>query len=418
MFTNFFFSLREEGVPVTIVEWMTLMEALHLGLADSSLSQFYNMARSILVKSETHFDQYDLAFQRYFQDIEEVPADLYEQLEKWLKNPNASPRSFTDDERKLLLSMLEEPNMEKMRAALEKRLKNQKKEHNRGSRMIGTGGTSAFGHSGFLGNPKLAAVRIGGDSRGRTAVKVSAKRSFIGYRADETIGIRQFEVALRRLRRFNTRLDGPKDEFDLNETINATCNNAGALKIVWNRPRKNTVKLLVLMDEGGSMSSHAKMCNLLFSAVHKSTHFKDIRFFYFHNCIYDYLYDDSSSDRKAVKTQDVMNQYGSDYKVILVGDASMAPSELLIPHGIKTWENTNEEPGLTWLNRIAKRFPYSVWLNPIQEKHWDSSDGAKNISWSSYDGAITIRYIREVFPMYELTLEGLEKAIKKLMVRK
>ena len=407
MFTNFFFALRKEGVPVTIVEWMTFMEALYMGLVDSNLSRFYCMARSILVKSETHFDQYDLAFQRYFEGIEETPADLYEQVYKWVEKPIA-PRLFTEEERKALLAMLGEPDMEKMRADLEKRLQTQKDEHHGGTRMIGTGGTSAFGHSGFQDNPKLATIRIGGESHGRIAVKVSAERNFKGYRTDETIGIRQFEMALRRLRQFSTRLDGPKDELDLNETIDATCRNAGALKIVWNRPRKNTVKLLVLMDEGGSMSYHANICSRLFSAVHKSTHFKDIRFFYFHNCIYDYLYDDALSYRRAtIRTQDVLNQFGSDYKVILVGDASMSPAELLIPHGIITWEHTNEEPGLTWLERVAKKFPYSVWLNPIKEKNWSPPDGAQSI-----------QYIRKVFPMYELTVEGLEKAIKKLMIRK
>ena len=407
MFTDFFYLLRKEGVPVTVVEWMTLVEAMHLGLADASLSRFYNMARSILVKSETHFDQYDVAFQRYFEGLEDT-ADLYEQVHKWIANPKP-PRFFTKEERSDLLALLGEPNLEKMREALERRLKNQKEEHHRGTRMIGTGGTSGFGNSGFQKDPKLAAVRIGNESYGRIAVKVSANRNFIGYRADETIGIRQFELALRRLRQFSSRIDAPKDELDLDETINATCKNAGALKIVFDRPRKNTVKLLVLMDEGGSMSMYAKLCSRLFSAVHKSTHFKDIRFYYFHNCIYDYLYDDTSDyQRKAISTTDILNQFSSDYKVILVGDASMAPSELLMRRGIISWKDPqNEEPGLDWLKRIAKKFPYSVWLNPIQEKDWDYADGMK-----------TIRYIRDVFPMYDLTLEGLGKAIKKLMVRK
>ncbi|MDR0512717.1 MAG: VWA domain-containing protein, partial [Treponema sp.] len=349
MFTDFFYLLRKEGVPVTVVEWMTLVEAMHLGLADSSLSRFYNMARSILVKSETHFDQYDVAFQRYFDGLEDA-ADLYEQVHKWIANPNP-PRFFTKEERSDLLALLGEPNLEKMRAALERRLKNQKKEHHRGSRMIGTGGTSGFGNSGFQKDPKLASVRIGSESYGRVAVKVSANRNFIGYRADETIGIRQFELALRRLRQFSSRIDAPKDELDLDETINATCKNAGALKIVFDRPRKNTVKLLVLMDEGGSMSVYAKLCSRLFSAVHKSTHFKDIRFYYFHNCIYDYLYDDTSDyQRKAISTTDILNQFSSDYKVILVGDASMAPSELLLRRGIISWNDPqNEEPGLDWL---------------------------------------------------------------------
>jgi len=168
------------------------------------------------------------------------------------------------------------------------------------------------------------------------------------------------------------------------------------------------VKLIVLMDIGGSMYQYASICNQLFSAVHKATHFKDIRFYYFHNCVYDFVYDDSSGYmRKNIKTTDLMNSFDSDYKVILVGDASMAPSELLMQNGIIYWDQYNEEPGLTWLQRIARRFPYSVWINPISEKYWEDAYGSQ-----------TIKIVREVFPMFELTLEGLDKAVKKLMVRR
>ena len=403
MFTNFFFALRKEGVPVTIVEWLTLIEALSLGLAGADLSQFYTMARSILVKSETHFDQYDVAFAKFFDGVDNLPPNVYEQVHKWLQNPK-SGEFFTEEERKKLLSLLGQPNIKKLQEALERRLKNQKKEHHSGKRMIGTGGSSAFGHSGFLKNPKLTAIRIGGQSQARTAVKVSAMRRFEGYRSDETIGIRQFEMALRKLRQFSTRFDGKKDELNLDETINETCKNAGSLKIVWDRPRKNTVKLLVIMDEGGSMHPYADICSRLFSAVHKSTHFKDVRFYYFHNCIYDALYD---TNRNLIKTKDILKRFGSDYKVIIVGDAAMAPYELLFPHGIITWEKSNEETGLTWLKRVAKKYPYSVWLNPLQKKAWEAPEISN-----------TIPYVRGVFPMYELTLEGLDKAIKKLMVRK
>jgi hypothetical protein len=237
---------------------------------------------------------------------------------------------------------------------------------------------------------------------------VAAERNYVEYRSDETIGIRQFEMALRKLRQFSTRIDGPKDELDLESTIDETCRNAGTLKLVWTRPRKNTVKLIVLMDVGGSMQPYAKICSQLFSAVHKAAHFKDIRFYSFHNCIYDYVYDETGGiARKTTKTTDLMNMFDSDYKVILVGDAAMAPSELLMQNGIIYWDRFNEEPGLTWLQRIAGKFPYSVWLNPIQEKHWKTAYGAQTIS-----------IVREVFPMFELTLEGIDRAVKKLMVRK
>ena len=401
MFVDFFYILREEGVPVTIVEWMTLMEALHLGMADSSLTQFYYLARSVLVKSETHFDRYDLAFQRYFNGIE-APEGLLDQVSQWMENP-LPHYLFTEEERNELIDKLGMPDWEKLLAALEERLKTQDGAHHGGGRWIGTGGTSPFGHSGF--HP--GGIRIGGQSYGRSAVKVAAERNYIDYRSDETIGIRQFEMALRKLRQFSTRLDGPKDELDLDGTIDETCRNAGTLKLVWERPRKNTVKLIVLMDIGGSMHQYASICSQLFSAVHKATHFKDIRFYYFHNCVYDYLYDDGGYMRKSIKTTDLMKSFDSDYKVIFVGDAAMAPSELLMRDGIIYWGQSNEEPGLTWLQRIAKKFPYNVWLNPIQEKYWETEYGAR-----------TIQIVREVFPMFELTLDGLESAVKKLMVRK
>ena len=402
MFTGFFFALRQEGIPVSIVEWMTLMEALNIGIADSSLSRFYHLARSILVKSETQFDQYDVAFQRYFRGIE-APVKLLDQVSQWLSNP-LPPYLFSEEERDELIRKLGMPDWEKLRAALEERLRTQDGLHHGGNHWIGTGGTSPFGHSGF--HP--GGIRIGGDSYGRSAVKVAAQRNYIEYRSDETIGIRQFEMALRKLRQFSTRIDGPKDQLDLDETINETSRNAGTLKLVWTRPRKNTVKLIVLMDIGGSMQGYAKLCSQLFSAVHKATHFKDIRFYYFHNCIYDYLYEDFGNiRRRSVKTNDFLRTFDSEYKVILVGDASMAPSELLQPDGIIYWGETNEDPGLTWLQRIARRFPYSIWLNPISEKYWDTTYGYR-----------TIQIVREVFPMFELTLEGLEMAIKKLVVRK
>lgn len=402
MFVDFFFALRAEGVPVTILEWMTLMEALYMGMAGASLTRFYHLARSVLVKSETYYDQYDVAFGRYFRGIE-APSELLEQVSEWLSNP-LPPYLFSEAERDELLDKLGEPDWEKLRAALEERLRTQDSPHHGGSRWIGTGGTSPFGHSGY--HP--GGVRIGGESYGRSAVKVASERNYAGYRGDETLGIRQFEMALRKLRQFSTRIDGPKDELDLDATIDETCRNAGSLKLVWTRPRKNTVKLIVLMDIGGSMYPYANICSQLFSAVHKASHFKDIRFYYFHNCVYDFVYEDAAlGSRRTVKTTDLMNMFDSDYKVILVGDATMAPSELLMQNGIIYWDMSNEEPGLTWLQRIAGRFPYSVWLNPISEKDWGDAYGSR-----------TIKIVREVFPMFELTLEGLDLAVKKLMVRR
>ncbi|HZK53230.1 MAG TPA: VWA domain-containing protein [Desulfosporosinus sp.] len=402
MYTNFFYALRREGVPVSITEWMTLMEALSVGLAESSLVGFYFLGRAVLVKSESHFDQYDVAFQKYFKGIE-TPEQLLDQVAQWLENP-LPLKMFSEEERNELLDHLGLPDWESLKAALEERLRKQDSPHHGGNTWVGTGGTSAFGHSGF--HP--GGIRIGGESHGKSAVKVASERNYKSYRNDKTLGIRQFEVALRRLRQFSTRLEGVKDQLDLDTTITETCKNAGRLKLVWTRPRKNAVKVIVLMDVGGSMTPYTKICSQLFSAVHKSSHFKDLKFFYFHNCIYDLLYSDATIDpRKALKTEDVLRSLNSDYKVVIIGDAAMAPSELMMRDGNIYWDLNNAEPGITWLQRLARKFPYNVWLNPLPEKYWEQVHGAH-----------TLRIVRDIFPMFELTVEGLDRAIKKLMVRK
>ncbi|KGP74944.1 VWA containing CoxE family protein [Desulfosporosinus sp. Tol-M] len=402
MYTNFFYALRQEGIPVSITEWMTLMEALSVGLANSSLSGFYYLGRAVLVKSESHFDQYDIAFQKYFKGIE-TPQQLLDQVSQWMENP-LPPRMFSEEERNELLRKLGLPDWDSLKAALEERLRTQDGPHHGGGNWIGTGGTAMFGNSGF--HP--GGVRIGGESHGQSAVKVASERNYREYRNDKTLGVRQFEVALRRLRQFSTRLDGVKDQLDLEDTIDETCKNAGRLKLVWTRPRKNSVKVLVLMDVGGSMIAYANICSQLFSAVHKSSHFKDLKFYYFHNCIYDFLYYDARiHPRNAIKTEDLLRSLNSDYKLVIIGDAAMAPSELIMRGGSIYWDVDNEEAGITWLQRIAKKFPYNVWLNPISERYW-----------GLYHGYETIAMVREMFPMYELTLEGLDQAIKKLMVRK
>jgi hypothetical protein len=402
MFTNFFYQLRREGVPVSLTEWMTLMEGLNAGLAESSLSGFYYLARAVLVKSESHFDKYDLVFQNYFQGID-TPQKLLDQVAKWMENPLPA-RMFSEEERNRILKKLGFPDWESLKAALEERLRTQSGSHHGGNKWIGTGGTSPFGHSGF--HP--GGIRIGGKSHGRSAVKVAAERNYREYRSDETLGVRQFEIALRRLRQFSTRLEGIKDQLDLEETIAETCKNAGNLKLVRTRSRKNTVKVIVLMDVGGSMYPFINICSQLFSAVHKASHFQDLKFYYFHNCIYDHLYlDATNSISKSVKTEEVMRLLNSDYKAVFIGDAAMAPSELCLADGNIFWDLGNELPGITWLERLARKFSYNVWLNPIPELIWERVYGSE-----------TIKMVQNIFPMYELTLEGLDKAVKKLMVRK
>lgn len=402
MFINFFYQLKKEGVPVSITEWMTLMEALGKGMAASSLTTFYYLARAILVKSETNFDKYDLAFQKYFEGIE-TPAQISEQIMNWLEH--ALPPADVDiDLEAKLKYQLENLDLDELKRMFEERLKEQKEEHHGGSKWVGTGGRSPFGHSGY--HP--GGIRVGGSSLRRSAVKVAGERKYQEFRGDETLGVRQFEVALKKLRQFTTKLEGPKTELDLDATISETCNNAGRLKLVWNRPSKNAIKVILLMDSGGSMIPYYRLCNQLFTAVNQSAHFKDLKIFYFHNCVYDRVYlDPVCRPRNSIMTDDLLRSCNSDYKVIFVGDASMAPSELTMKNGIINWGMTNEEPGIVWLEKIARHFSHNVWLNPIAKGDWDYTEGF-----------YTIGLIKQVFPMFELTIDGLDEAVKKLKVRK
>ncbi len=396
MFTEFFYELRAHGVPVSVNEWYTLLEALEKGLAGSSLTGFYYLCRAVLVKSETYYDKFDRAFASYFDGIE-TPESLPDKIWKWLD------RELPENHRVRFDGTLRQYDIEELKRMLAERLAQQNEEHHGGNRWIGTGGTSPFGHSGY--HP--GGIRLGGESRNRSAVKVAAERRWADFTDDETLDTRQFQMALRKLRHFTTRFEGPRTELDIDATIEATGRNAGRLKLVWNRPRRNAIKVLLLMDSGGSMLAYSRLCNQLFTAMHRSSHFKDFQVYYFHNCIYDWLYPHPSCLRRdSIKTSDVLSNLDSDYRVILVGDASMAPSELTMPGGIIDWDLHNEEPGIAWLQRVKDRFEYSVWLNPIPASYW---------RWT--EGAYTIKLIREVFPMYELTLNGLEQAIKCLKGR-
>ena len=398
MFINFFYLLKAYGVPVAITEWMMLMEALAKGMAMSSLTGFYHLGRAVLVKSEAYYDRYDLAFYNYFRGIE-TPIELTEKVLKWLEKA-LPPRQITPAER----LKFQEWDLDELRRQLEQRLKEQEGEHHGGSKWVGTGGTSPFGHSGY--HP--SGIRIGGESVNKSAVQVAAQRNFRGFRTDATIGVRQFEVALRKLRQLSSKVEGLRDELDLDETVRETGDKGGLLQLVWTRGRKNMVKVALVMDSGGSMDPYMRICSQLFTAMNRSSHFKDLRFFFFHNCIYQHLYQNPSCNlSSAIRTEDFLHMLTPDYKVILLGDASMAPSELTMPGGSIDWSYNSNEPGIIWLRRIAEHFSHAVWLNPIPEPYWDRATG-------NY----TISAIRDIFPMFELTVEGLDGAIKKLKVRK
>jgi len=392
LFINFYYQLKSEGVPVSFHEWMTLMEALSKGLAYSSLTGFYYLARAILVKSETHFDRFDLAFAKSFSEVN-TPQDLLEQVMDWLQNA-LPPVHVAPDQR----TPFAEWNLQALIDQVEDRLKTQKGEHHGGKKWIGTGGSTPHGHSGY----HAAGLRIGGESINQSAVKVAINRQYRSFRDDQITSVRQFEVALRKLRHMSSSMEGPRSELDIDATINATCKNAGMLKLIWDRPRRNSLKLVILMDSGGSMDTYVKICKRLFAAADRATHFKDMQFYYFHNCVYDHIYR-TPHLRDPIATDDVLKSLNSEYRLLIIGDGTMAPSELTMINGAIEWGMYNEHPGIFWLQRLATHFPFSVWLNPRASQIWRTST--------------TTTMIQKVFPMFHLSPEGLEQAMQKLKTK-
>ncbi len=390
MFIDFFFLLRRFKVPVSITEWMTLMKALNAGYAFSSVSAFYYMSRSILVKSETYYDQFDQVFYHYFGGLE-TPDEVRDQVLDWLNDPINELRLSEQE-----MEHLERLSLEELRKKLEERLKEQTEKHDGGGKWIGTGGTSPFGH----GGSHPSGIRIGGSRGGGMAVQVAAERRFRNYRSDLTLDVRQIKVALKKLRRFSR--EGPQDELDIDATVDKTCKEGGEIELVWTRERKNMVKVLLVMDTGGSMDPYARLCSRLFTAAHSSSHFRDFQHFYFHNCVYQDIYKDMRT-MEDIKTASILKNFDSDYKLVLVGDAFMSPSELVHRGGAIDYYYYNEVPGIEWLKRLADHFHHAVWLNPMPTSSWNHS---------------TISAIGRIFPMFQLTLDGLESAIQNLVSKR
>lgn len=402
MFTDFLYLLRSYGLAVSPTEWMTLMEALDTGATGPSLTSFYYTARSILVKSEADFDKFDQAFQAYFRDVQEATPEIMAQIWEWLRH-SLPPLELTPEERERLAQKLGHLNLKELQELFQQREREQREEHHGGSHWIGTGGTSPFGHSGF--HP--TGIRVGGSSLNRSAIKIAAERRFQDYRTDVTLGVRQFEVALKRLRYLTSQYEGPATELDVEASIEATSRNAGRLELVFTRPRRNILKVLLLMDVGGSMIPYSQLCDQLFAALHRATHLKDFRPYYFHNCVYDQLYLNATCHpRQAHATATILHNLESTYRLILVGDATMAPSELWEPGGIIWWGLDNQEAGIVWLQRLRQHFRHSIWLNPIPASRWDHIYGRETLS-----------AIRDIFPMYELTVDGLTVGMRRLLAR-
>ena len=389
MLINFFYSLKRANVPVSIKELLDLLSAMEKNIAFGSLDDFYLLARTCLVKDEKFYDRFDRAFGAYFKNLENIDGIIEALIpEDWLRKE--FEKHFTEEEKAKIESL---GGLEKLIEAFKKRLEEQKERHQGGNKWIGTGGTSPFGHGGF--NPE--GIRIGGEGGQGSAVKVWDERQFADLDDSVQIGTRNIKVALRRLRKFAR--EGSADQLDLDDTVRSTARNAGLLDIKMVPERHNAVKVLIFFDIGGSMDPYVRLCEELFSAA--KTEFKHLEYFYFHNCLYDYVWKDNHRRRdEQISTYDLLNKYTSDYKVIFVGDASMAPYEINSPGG--SVEYHNEEPGSAWMQRMSQSFEKLIWLNPVQEQYWDYTP--------------SILMLRELVggKMYPLTLAGLEKGIRLL----
>ena len=388
MLIDFFLHLKAHKLPVSTREYLTLLEALDARICEHSIDDFYVLARTCLVKDESHFDRFDRAFGSYFRNVTKLPgldADLPEQ---WLE---AMARKHLSPEEKAALEKL---GWDKLMEELRKRLDEQKERHQGGSKWVGTGGSSPFGNNGY--HPE--GIRIGGESAGnRTAIKVWEKREYRNLDDTVELGTRNIKIALRRLRRFAR--EGAAEELDLDGTITATAKNAGWLDLMMRPERHNAVKVLLFLDVGGSMDDHVKACEELFSACRSE--FKHLEYFYFHNCVYESVWRDSRRRHaERIPIADLIHKYGSDYKLIFVGDATMSPYEILHPNG--AIEYMNEEPGAAWIRRLLDQWPTAAWLNPETEASWP------------YRKSIEI--IQQIMGgrMFPMTLAGLERAMRHL----
>ena len=391
MFIDFFLKLRDVGVPCSLREYLTLVEAVDSGYANFDLNGFYFLSRSAMVKDERNLDKFDRVFGEVFKGIETPEGEegaTHDIPEEWLRK--LSEKILTDEEKKQIEAM---GGWDKLMETLQKRLEEQKKRHQGGSKWIGTGGTSPFGAYGY--NPE--GVRIGQDeNRNFSAVKVWDKREFKNLDDTLALGTRNIKVALRRLRRFAR--EGAPSELVLDGTIKGTARK-GFLDIQMRAERHNAVKLLIFFDVGGSMNPHVRTMEELFSAVRSE--FKHLEYFYFHNFLYESVWrDNRRRQTNSTPTWEVLRTFPHDYKVVIVGDASMSPYEIVMPGG--SVEHWNEEAGAVWLQRLLQIYPKTIWLNPIKKDWWDHTQ--------------SVSMVRELMEdrMYPLTLSGLEDAMREL----
>ncbi|HKK36246.1 MAG TPA: VWA domain-containing protein [Paracoccaceae bacterium] len=392
MFVNLFYGLREAKVPVSLREYLTLLEAVKADLVTYDVEAFYYLARAALVKDERNIDKFDRVFSEVFKGLQAVSGedavDVEDLPEEWLRK--MAEKHLSPEEMKQIEAL---GGFDKLMETLKRRLEEQKGRHQGGSKWIGTAGTSPFGAYGY--NPE--GVRIGQhESRHRRAAKVWDKREFRDFDDSVELGTRNIKVALKRLRRWAR--DGAHEELDLDGTIRATAEH-GYLDVKTRPERRNAVKVLLLLDVGGSMDDHVRVVEELFSAARAEL--KHLEHFYFHNCLYEGVWKDNRRRwQEQIPTWDLIHKYGSDWKCVFVGDASMSPYEIAYPGGAN--EHWNPESGETWLRRARDQWPGSVWINPVPERRWGYTQ--------------SIRMIQEIFAdhMYPMTLEGLDAGMKEL----
>jgi uncharacterized protein len=389
MFVSFLYALRARKVKVGTHEAVALAHALARGLHDSSLDGFYEVARALLVHSEVHLDAFDQAFAEHFRGAKADGLAVTEELLAWLTDAVARRAELSPQER----ALLEQLDLHELQRLFEERLREQKERHDGGGRWIGTGGSSPFGHSGAA----RPGIRVGGPGGNRSALKVAGERRYAAYRDDLVLDVRQIQMALRKLRAFAR--EGHPDELDLEGTIAETARNAGELEVVTRPPRHSNTRVVLLMDVGGSMDPYAHLVSKLFSAAKKATHFRELRTYYFHNCVYGRVYR-SATFADPFPVADLFAECGAHHKLIVVGDALMGPYELLERGGALGYTDPHGREGIEWLRLLAAHFERTAWLNPEPASAWY---------------APTIQAIRGVFPMYPLTLEGLGEAVSHLV---
>jgi uncharacterized protein with von Willebrand factor type A (vWA) domain len=384
MFLPFLLELRKRGIPVGMQEAIALAGALGKGLHESSLDGFYHVARALLVHRESHLDAFDEAFLAHYRGVYAKSIEIHEDLLSWLRDA-ARRQELTPEQRALLQDL----DPEELFEQLQQRLRDQKERHDGGNHWIGTGGTSPFGHGGHA----RAGIRVGGGGGNRSAIAVASARTFRAYRSDVVLDVRQMAVALRKLRAFAR--EGGERELDLEETVDATARNAGELEVVERVPRRPNTRVVLLMDVGGSMDPYAHLVSRLFTAASKATHFKELRSYYFHNCVYGRVYDKETL-QGGVSVAELLATCGKHHKLIVVGDALMAPYELTHPGFTLQYGGDRPTEGIAWLQMLAQHFERSVWLNPEPPGYWAGT---------------TIEVIARVFPMFPLTLDGLGEAV-------